>query len=60
MPPRKNAHRGRPRCTRPLIFSEVIDTVSLDGIQELSGVPWDEEYLMGGAGHRIRGQGPLT
>eukprot|EP00969_Alexandrium_andersonii_P110724 4886531-Alexandrium_andersonii.AAC.1 len=36
----------KPKCTRPLIYSEIVDSVPLNGIWRLNGLDWDREMCL--------------
>eukprot|EP00969_Alexandrium_andersonii_P277079 12247274-Alexandrium_andersonii.AAC.1 len=42
--PRSSVKGYKPRCTRPAIYSEIVDTIPIDGCWGKNGLPWDEEY----------------
>eukprot|EP00969_Alexandrium_andersonii_P096415 4256881-Alexandrium_andersonii.AAC.1 len=32
------------KCTRSLLYSEIIDAVALDGVWVLSDIPWGDQF----------------
>eukprot|EP00969_Alexandrium_andersonii_P053224 2339140-Alexandrium_andersonii.AAC.1 len=43
----RNGITGKPaKCTRPVIYSEIIDSVPMDGLWCKNGLDWDREMCL--------------